>query len=159
VTEERGFSGNVWKIIMILSIISIIWNSFVMSRGDEILPTAFKLAGSSQLTEDIEKSALAFMNMTMLKPLWEGIWIGIFGLVFALGLKKKMRYAWTLGILWGIMLIANAAIQGGYELFVLGWSKVCLQTYMFLFPGIIALASLLIARKEFGAEHGLPKKR
>jgi hypothetical protein len=149
VPDEKGFGRHVWKIMMVLSIFFILWTIFMMSRGDEILPTAFKLAGSSQSTDDIEKSALEFMNMTMLKPLWEGVWVGIFGLAFAFGLKEKKRYAWTLGILWGLMLITNAVIQGGYELLVLGWSKVCLQTIMFLVPGIIAVASLLIARKEF----------
>lgn len=148
-TKEKGFSRNVWRIVMVLSIVFALWTSFVISRGDEILPTAFKLAESSQSTEDIERNALAFMNMTMLKPLWEETWIAIFGLYIALGLKKRGRYAWTLGVLWAIMLITNAAIQGGYELLILGWSKVCLQTYVFLFPGIIALSSLLIARKEF----------
>ena len=147
--DAQGFGRHVWKIMMVLSVFFILWTVFMMSRGDEILPTAFKLAGSSQLTKDIEKSALEFMNMTMLKPLWEGIWVGIFGLAFAFGLKQRKRYAWTLGILWGLMLITNAVIQGGYELLVLRWSKVCLQTIMFLVPGIIALASLLIARKEF----------
>jgi hypothetical protein len=149
VTAERGFGAHVWKVITILSIFSIAWILFMMSRGDEILPTAFKLAGSSQLTEDIEKGALDFMNMTMLKPLWENLWIGIFGLYFAFGMKRKQRYAWTLGVLWAVMLITNAAIQGGYELIVLGWSKVCLQTLMFLVPGLIALATLLIARRDF----------
>jgi hypothetical protein len=147
--KEKGFNKYVWKIMMSLSIIFIIWTLFVMSRGTEILPTAFKLAGSSQLTEDIEKHALEFMNMTMIKPLWEEIWIGIFGLFIAFGLKKKKKYAWTLGIFWGIMMITNAAIQGGYEIFVLGWSKVCLQTYIFLLLGVIALVSLLMTKKEF----------
>jgi hypothetical protein len=68
-TKEKGFNKHGWKIMMILSIIFIIWTLFVISRGTEILPTAFKLAGSSQLTKDIEKSALEFMNMSMLKPL------------------------------------------------------------------------------------------
>ena len=148
-TKEKGFHNHVWKIMIVLSIIFIVWTLFVMSRGTEILPTAFKLAGSSQLIEDFEKSALDFMHMSMLKPLWEEIWIGIFGLFIASGLKRKMKYAWTLGIFWGIMMIMNAAIQGGYELFILKWSKVCLQTYVFLIPGIIALASHMIARKEF----------
>jgi len=148
-TNEKGFNKNVWKIMMILSIIFIIWTSFVISRGDEILPTAFKLAGSSQLIEDIEKNALGFINLSMLKPLWEEMWIGILGLFCAFGLKKKKKYAWTLGIFWGIMLITNAAIQGGYEVFILGWSNACLQTYVFLILGIIALVSLLITRKNF----------
>ncbi len=147
--EEKGFNKHVWIIMMILSVIFIIWTLFVMSRGTEILPTAFKLAGSSQLTENIEKSALEFMNMSMLKPLWEEIWIGIFGLFIAFGLKRKMKYAWILGIFWGIMMITNAAIQGGYEILILGWSKVCLQTYLFLLPGIIVLVSLIISKKEF----------
>jgi len=148
-TKEEGFGQHVWKIMMALSIIFIIWTLFVISRGTEILPTAFKLAGSPQLTEDIEKSALEFMNMTMLKPLWEEIWIGILGLFIGFGLRRKRRYAWTLGIFWGVMMITNAAIQGGYEILILGWSRVCLQTYAFLLFGILALFSLLFTRKEF----------
>ncbi len=148
-TGEKGFSKNVWLMMMVLAIIFIVWTLFVLSRGTEILPTAFKLAGSSQLTEDFEESALEFMNMSMLKPLWEEIWIGIFGLLIAFGLKRMKKYAWMLGVFWAIMMITNGAIQGGYEIFVLGWSKVCLQTYIFLLLGAIALASLLTARKGF----------
>jgi hypothetical protein len=85
----------------------------------------------------------------MLKPLWEGIWMGIFGLLIAFGLKKKIKYAWMLGIVWGIMWLANAAIQGGYEIIGLGWSNVCVQTYLFLILGLITIPSLLIAREEF----------
>ena len=77
------------------------------------------------------------------------MWIGILGLFIALGLKRKKKYAWTLGILWGVMMIMNGAIQGGYEIFILGWSKVCLQTYMFLILGVIALVSLVVTRKAF----------
>ncbi len=148
-TGVKGFSKNVWLMMMVLSVIFIVWTLFVISRGTEILPTAFKLAGSSQLTEDFEKGALEFMNMSMLKPLWEEIWIGIFGLLIAFGLKRMKKYAWTLGLFWGIMMITNGAIQGGYELFILGWSKVCLQTYIFLLLGGVALAGLLTARKGF----------
>jgi hypothetical protein len=144
-----NLNQHVWKIMMVLSIIYIVWTLFIMSQGSKILPTAFKLAGSPQLTEDIEKSALDFMNMSMLKPLWEGLWAGIFGLFIALKLKEKKKYAWTLGVFWGIMMITNAIIQGGYEILILGWSNVCLQTYMFLFLGLIALGSLLTSRKSF----------
>lgn len=146
---EQGSHNHSWKIMMVLSIIFLIWTLFVITRGGNILPTAFKLAGSPQLTEDIEKRALDFMNMSMLKPLWEEIWIGIFGLFIAFGLKRKMKYAWTLGLFWGIMMVTNAVIQGGYELFILGWPKVCLQTYLFLVLGVIALISFLITRKQF----------
>ena len=146
-TQEKGFNKSVWLIMLVLSLLFIVWTLFVMSRGNEILPTALKLAGSSQAIEDIEKNALGFMNMSMLKPLWEEIWIGILGLFCAFGLKKKKGYARTLGIFWGVMLITNAAIQGGYEVFILKWSNACLQTYLFLVLGMIALVSLLLTRK------------
>ena len=151
-SQGDGFSGHIYKLIAVLSVFLIVWTVFMMSRGQGILPTAFRLAGSPQLTEDIEERALAFMNMTMLKPLWEGLWVGIFGLLFAFGLKKRKSYAWTLSVLWAVMLITNATIQGYYELSVLKWPKVCLQTYSMLLPGLIALVGLLIARKGFCAE-------
>jgi len=87
--------------------------------------------------------------MSMYKPLWEEIWIGVFGVFYAIGLKQKKKYANTLGIIWGIMLVTNAIIQGGYELIILKWSNVCLQTYVFLVLGMIPFISLLITRKEF----------
>jgi hypothetical protein len=69
-------------------------------------------------------------------------------LFIAFGLKRKQKFAWTLGVFWGIMMICNAVIQGGYELLVLGWTKVCLQTYVFLLLGIIALISLLVGKER-----------
>ena len=61
--------------------------------------------------------------------------------------RKNMHGHWI--SIWGVMLITNAVIQGGYEIFILGWSKVCLQTYVFLVLGLIALVSLLSARKNY----------
>ncbi len=145
--------------MMGLSIIYIVWTLFIISQGTKILPTAFKLAGSSQSTEDIEKTALDFINMSMFKPLWEGLWAGFFGLFIAFKIKAKKKYAWTLGVFWGIMMITNAVIQGGYEIFILGWSKVCLQTYMFLFIGIVALGSLLITKKTFSKNNKDRRKK
>lgn len=144
---------NVWIIMLVLSMIFIAVTLFIMSNGNNIFPTALKIAGSPQNTEDIEGKALAFINMSMLKPLWEGIWMGVFGIIIALGLKKEVpevqKYAWTLGLVWGIMMLSNAVIQGGYEILILGWSMVCVQTFSFLFLGMVALVSLLIAKKEF----------
>lgn len=144
----EAINARSWKIMMALSIVFIVFSLFLISQGNNILSRAFELAGSTQATADIEKSALDFLNMSMLKPVWEGIWMGAFGLLVALGLKEKKKYAWTLGMLWGIMMLGNATIQGGYEMLILGWSSVCPQTYMFLFLGIVALTSLSVTRKE-----------
>ena len=93
--------------------------------------------------------ATPFMNMAMIKPLWEELWIGIIGIFCALGLKQRKRFAWILGMIWGVMMLTNGVIQGVYEVVILNWSSACPQTYIFLVFGVIALISLLLKRKEF----------
>ena len=154
-TKEKKSTNYVWVIMVILSSIFIIWTIFVFSQGNNIFPRALQLAGSTQAIEDIEIKAIGFINMSMLKPLWEEIWIGVFGFFFAFGLKQKKKYAWTLSLIWGVMFIANAAVQGGYEVIILKWSNACLQTYLFLILGIIAVVSLLFARREYSRYQNL----
>ena len=150
-TEEKGYNKYVWLIIMILSLLFVAFTIFAMSSGgDKVLETGLEdYAGSPLEVGDLDEAAHGFLSMSMLKPLWEEIWIGILGLFCALGLKQKKKYAWILGIFWSVMLLTNGAIQGGYELFILDWSSPCAQTYIFLVLGVIGLASLLVARKEF----------
>lgn len=75
--REKRFTKHVWLITMILSITFIVWTLFVFSKGDAILETAFKIAGSPLVAGYIEEAALGFQCMAMSEPLWEGIWIGI----------------------------------------------------------------------------------
>ena len=151
---KNGFSNKVWLIMMIISVLFIILTIFILCNGSNVLARGLELAGSSMLVDDIEVKALGFINMSMLKPLWEEIWLGVFGVVFAIGLKRGMKYAHTLGLIWGLMLVTNAIIQGGYEIIILKWSNACLQTYVFFVLGIIPLISLLITRKEFKSNPG-----
>ena len=148
--EGKGFNKYVWLIVMILSIVFLVFTIIAMSSGGEkILETGLeRYADSSFDIDNLDEAANGFLSMSMLKPLWEEIWIGILGIFCALGIKKGKKYAWILGIFWGVMLLIDGAIQGGYELFILDWSSPCAQTYIFLVLGIIGLASLLIARRK-----------
>ena len=146
--KEKG--KNVWLIMLILSCLLLAFTVFAIGAGDSVLENGLKqFAGSSFDLQDLDEAAYGFLTMAMVKPLWEEIWIGILGIFFALGLRRKLKYAWTLGIVWSIMMLANGIIQGGYEMFILNWSSPCIQTYIFLVLGIIALVSLLVARKGF----------
>ena len=118
-----------------------------LSGGKDILIQGLKLAGSTFNVGDLDQAALGFLNMSMLKPLWEEIWIGIFGVYCAISLKQGKPYAWPLSLFWGIMLITNGVIQGAFELLILGWSYACMQTYLYLGLGIIAVISMILARK------------
>jgi hypothetical protein len=137
--------------MMVLSILLLVWTVplLLLSGGTAILEQGLNLAGSPLAVEELDESAQGYLNMAMLKPLWEEIWIGVLGIYCALGLRKKKKYAWILGLFWGIMLITNAVIQGVYEVAILNWSNACLQTYLFLLLGVIAVVSLLVTRREF----------
>jgi hypothetical protein len=150
-TAENRSNRYVWVIMMVLSILLLLWTVplLLLSGGTAILEQGLDLAGSPLVVRDLDEAALGYMNMAMLKPLWEEIWIGILGIYCALGLRQKKKHAWTLGLFWGIMLITNAVIQGVYELIILDWSNACLQTYLFLLLGVVAVVSLLVTRRGF----------
>jgi hypothetical protein len=142
--------NNVWWIMLVLSCLFLAFTVFAITSGEKVLENGLKqFAGSSFDLANLDEAAHGFLTMSMIKPLWEELWIGILGIFFALGLKQKMKYAFRLSIVWSIMMLANGIVQGGYEMFILGWSAPCAQTYIFLFLGIIALVSLLVARKGF----------
>ena len=147
-TKEKG--NSVWWIMLVLSCLLIAFTIFAISSGDSVLKNGLKqFAGSSFDLANLDEAAYGFLTMAMMKPLWEEFWIGIIGIFIAVGLKRKMKYAWTLGIVWGAMMLVNGIVQGGYEMFLLGWSGPCTQTYIFLVLGLVALVSLLVARKGF----------
>jgi hypothetical protein len=148
--KEKG--KNVWLVILIVSCLFLGWTIFTISNGNTILENGLKMwARSSFDLGNVEEKALGFMNMAMVKPLWEEIWIGIIGIFCALGLKQTKRFAWILGIIWGSMMLTNGLVQGGYEMFILNWSMPCPQTYIFLVFGLVTLISLLVSSKRFSA--------
>ncbi|MEJ2598257.1 MAG: hypothetical protein P8Z00_07965 [Anaerolineales bacterium] len=148
---QKPSKNYAWVIMLAVSILFLVWTIplLLLSGGQAILEQGLKLAGSPFAVGDLDEAALGYMNMSMLKPLWEEIWIGVLGIYVAISLKQNKRHAWALGLMWGIMLITNAAIQGVYEVIMLDWSSACLQTYLFFVIGTTAVGSLLIARKGF----------
>ena len=148
--QESGLSRNVWLVVMIVSCLFLVWTLFTMSNGGSILENGLKqFAGSSFDLGKLDKAGRGFLDMAMIKPLWEELWFVVFGIFFVLKLKQMKKYAWTLGIIWSAIMLAYGVIQGGYEMVILGWSSPCVQTYIFLGLGIIPLVCLLVAKKGF----------
>jgi len=149
-TEEKGFSRNVWWVVMIISCLFLAFNAFAMSNPGSVLENGLTTyAGSSFDLGELDEAGRGFLEMGMIKPLWEGLWVVVFGIIFALKLKQMKKYAWTLSFIWSVMLLAYGVIQGGYEMVILGWSSPCFQTYLFLGLGIIPFICLLVAKKGF----------
>jgi len=152
-SEQKRFPKYPWMIMMALSVLFLLWTVplLLLSEGSDILEEALTLAGSTFEIGMLDEGALGFLGMSMLKPVWEEVWIGILALYCAIGLRQGKKHAWTLGLFWGVMMITNATIQGGYEVIILNWSNACMQTYLFLFLGIVAVLGMAIARKRFFA--------
>ncbi|MGB7096453.1 MAG: hypothetical protein WBD62_17545, partial [Anaerolineales bacterium] len=74
---------------------------------------------------------------------------GILGLYCAWGLKKRVSFAWNLGMFWGVMMLVAGITLGLSELFIGNWPTVCIVTIVYSIIGVIALGCLLIVKKEF----------
>ena len=147
-----GFGRSVWWIVLILSCLFFAWTAFTITNGSSVLEQGLgRFAGSTFDLAELDEAGHGFLVMSMIKPLWEELWIGVLGVLFAVGLRRMMRYAWMLSIVWGVMILANGVVQGLYEVAILGWSSPCPQSYIFLAIGAIVIVSLLAARKSYFA--------
>ena len=147
--EEKGLTRYVWPIIVILALVLIGMALIWMSMSTDIVDYLWEMSGSSVTMESLDEEAAATLSFIWGGLCMNGVWFGIFGLFCAWGVKRKESFAWKLGVLWGVLLIANGIIIAVNELFVLGWSTVCSSVPLNLIVGAIALGSLFAVRKEF----------
>ena len=147
--EERGRTRCVWPVIVILAVVIIGFSFIFMAAVDLVLDVLLENAGLSWTLESLDEGAVATLRFMTVRPVLNEIWFGIFGLFCAWGIKRKVRFAWKFGLLWGLMLIVIGIINAVYELFILGWSETCLQAPEFIIVGVIALGCLLLVEKEF----------
>ena len=146
---EKGHIRYVWPTIAILSLVVIGFSVLFMSVTELVLEATLERTGSSMTWESLDKDTAAALRFMITKPDRDEIWFGILGLFCAWGIKRRERFAWKLGVFWGIMLITSGIILAGYELFILGWSTVCMQVPIFIIVGVLALGSLFVVKKEF----------
>ena len=146
---ETGRIKYVWPTMMVLSLIIIGFNLLFMSVTELVFETTMERTGSSMTWESLDEETTAALRFFITESDRRAIWFGILGLFCAWGIKRKESFAWKLGAFWGVMLLVNGILLGGYELLILGWSTVCMATYELIIVGVIALGSLLIVKKEF----------
>ena len=146
---EEGRTRYVWPAIVVLSLIIIGFSVLFMSVTELVFQTTLERTGSSMTWESLDEGAATALRFMITKPDRDEVWFGVLGLFCAWGLKRKESFAWKLGVFWGVMLIVSGIILAAYEVFILGWSTVCMQTPEFIIVGAIALGCLLIVRKEF----------
>jgi hypothetical protein len=148
-TSEKG-ARYVWPVIAILALIIVGW-SLLFGIGGVDYATNYELemSGSQFTTETLEEGVVAALKLATSWIFILDIWFGAFGLLCAWGLRRRERFAWKLGILWGTLAIAHAIIVATVQVFIAKWPTPCAETFMFGIIGAIALSCLFAVRKKF----------
>ncbi len=149
IVNEKGRGKYIWIIFTFMSIIIILSSVFFMAFPEITFDISMEYPGSSLTWESLDEGSKVGMYFLILRPFWDEILFGIFGLVCAWGLKKRVSYAWNLGVFWGVMMLVAGIALGLSELYIGKWPTVCIVTIMYSIIGVIALSCLFIVKKEF----------
>ena len=149
IVNEKGREKYIWLIFAIMSILIILSSIFFMAFPEITFDISMEYPGSSLTWESLDEGSKAGMYFLILRPFWDEILFGFFGLYCAWGLKKRESYAWNLGVFWGVMMLVAGIALGLSELFIGKWTAVCLVTILYSIIGVIALSCLFIMKKEF----------
>jgi hypothetical protein len=150
-SEEKGLGRYVWAVMVVLALFLMVVGLMAMFVSADRVGYWLEMSGSSLTVEGLDEGAVTALSFVfgggwMLSG-W--VYLGVFGLFCAWGVKRKEGFAWRLGVLWGVLLTAYGIILVVEELFVLGWSSVCPGVPVFLIVGVVGLGCLLAVRKEF----------
>jgi len=146
---EKGFARYVWLVMAILALVMIGFALLWLSEVDYVVDYLLKMSGSDLTTGTLEPEAATALRLATEGLLGGQVSFGAFGLVCAWGLKRRERFAWRLGVLWGALAIVHAITTATSEVLMAKWSTVCLSTIEFAILGVIALGCLLAVRKKF----------
>jgi hypothetical protein len=148
IVNEKGREKYIWLIFAIMSIIIILSSVFFMAFPEITFDISMEYPGSSLTWESLDEGSKAGMYFLIVRPFWDEILFGIFGLYCAWGLKKRESYAWNLGVFWGVMMLVAGIALGLSELFIGKWSTVCIVTIVYSIIGVIALSCLFVVKKS-----------
>jgi hypothetical protein len=149
IVNEKGRGKYIWLMFATISILILFSSVFFMAFPDITFDISMEYPGSSLRWVDLDENSQIGMRFLILRPFWDEIIFGILGLYCAWGLKKRESYAWNLGIVWSVMVLAAGIALGLSEIIIGKWLSVCVVTYLYCITGLIALSSLFILKKEF----------
>ena len=148
IVNEKGRGKYIWLIFSIMSILIMLSSVFFMAFPEITFDISMEYPGSSLTWESLDEASKTGMYFLILRPFWDEILFGIFGLYCAWGLKKRESYAWNIGVFWGVMMLVAGIALGISELFIGKWSSVCIVTILYSIIGVIALSCLFIVKKK-----------
>jgi hypothetical protein len=145
--NEKKDGKYAWFLFTIMSILIILSSVFFMAYPEITFNISMEYPGSPLTWESLDEGTKAGMYFLILRPFWDEILFGVFGLFCAWGLKKRESYAWNISIFWSAMMLVAGITLGLSEIFVGKWTSICVVTYLYSFIGVIALVCLFVFKK------------
>lgn len=139
----------IWPVFAVMSVLILFSSVFFMVFPEITFDISMEYPGSSLRWEALDESSKVGMRFLVLRPFWDEIIFGILGLFCAWGLKKRDRFAWNLGAVWGVILLAAGIALGLSEITIGRWPTVCVVTILYVTVGAIALICLFILKQGF----------
>ena len=149
IVNDKGRTKYIWLVIAFMSILILLSSIFFMIFPDITYDISMEYPGSSLRWSDLDENSQIGMHFLILRPFWDEIIFGFLGLYCAWAFKKGLSFAWNLGVVWGVIMLAAGIALGLSELFIGKWLSVCLVTGLYSVIGVIALGWLIIVKKEF----------
>ena len=149
IVKNTGLAKNIWLIIATMSIIIFLTSFFFVAFPEITFDISMEYAGSSLTWENLDETSKTAMRFLIVRPFWDEILFGFFGLFCAWGLKKKTSNAWNISMFWGVIMLTAGIALGLSELFIGKWPTVCLVTFVYSIIGVITLSCLFLVKKEF----------
>ena len=147
--KNTGLAKNIWLIITSMSIIIFLSSFFFVAFPEITFDISMEYAGSSLTWENLDETSKTAMRFLIVRPFWDEILFGFFGLFCAWGLKKRVSNAWNLSVFWGVIMLVAGIALGLSELLIGKWPTVCMVTFVYSIIGVITLSCLFIVKKEF----------
>ena len=91
IVNEKGREKYIWLIFATMSIIIFLSSVFFLAFPEITFDISMEYPGSSLTWETLDEASKAGMYFLILRPFWDEILFGIFGLYCAWGLKKNAR--------------------------------------------------------------------
>lgn len=140
---------SIWILFMFMSVLILLSSAFFMVFPEITFDISMEYPGSALRWEDLDDASQIGMRFLIWRPFWDEIIFGLLGLFCAWGLKQRELFAWKLGVIWGVIMLAAGIALGLSELLVGKWTAICIVTGLYAGIGVIALGSLCLVRKKF----------
>jgi hypothetical protein len=147
--REKGLTKYIWIIVVVLALFIMGFCLMCVTWPIDLVDYGLEMSGSLMNVESLDKGAVGTFSFITRSMCMGGIWLGIIGLFCAWGLKKKENFAWNLGILWGILVLADGVFRAVSELFIMRWSTPTVCVYPYVIGSLIVIGCLLVVKEEF----------